>query len=116
MKYDECYMNHENIAKKAGIEPMSLLKLIKIHLVELEKLGDVRYIKFKAYTRGNPQHIYLLNKKQTMYLVFIIKNNEKALKWKFEIAQTFEELMVGKNDQNLAGKALGVDLVKVVEG
>lgn len=90
----------EIIAKETDYEHKAIIQRIYKHEKELKYFGvispcDVEKTSTKNWKnekRGRPQKIFYLNKNQTMLLIMFLKNNDKVVKFKFEIAKQFVKM------------------------
>ncbi|MCW6665495.1 Rha family transcriptional regulator [Aerococcaceae bacterium NML191219] len=89
----ELYTTHLIIAKCAGIEKVSVRKLIDKHKSELEEFGILSFEMTKINNgRGRPQKIYHLNEQQATLLITWLDNTEPVRKFKLELVQAFFDL------------------------
>ena len=93
MSKAEVVTNHVVIAEYAGLNRISVRKLIDNNISDLEELGKVS---FKMTTlddsRGQKVKIYQLNRNQAMLLITWLDNTEPVRAFKLALVKRFDEL------------------------
>ena len=95
MSKAEVVTNHVVIAQYAGLNKISVRKLIDNNKQDLEQLGILSFEMTKpnkGSTGGRPTKIYQLNRNQAMLLITWLDNTETVRAFKLALVQRFDEM------------------------
>ena len=93
MSKAEVVTNHVVIAQYAGLNKISVRKLIDNNISDLEELGKVSFEMTKITEgRGRQTKIYQLNRNQAMLLITWLDNTEPVRAFKLALVQRFDEM------------------------
>ncbi len=95
MSRAEVVTNHIVIAQYAGLNKISVRKLIDNNKQDLEDLGILSFEMtkpIKGSTGGRPTKIYQLNRNQAMLLITWLDNTEPVRAFKLALVKRFDEL------------------------
>ena len=95
MSKAEVVTNHVVIAEYAGLNKISVRKLIDNNKQDLEELGILSFEMtkpIKGSTGGRPTKIYQLNRNQAMLLITWLDNTEPVRAFKLALVQRFDEM------------------------
>ena len=95
MSKAEVVTNHIVIAQYAGLNKISVRKLIDNNKQDLEELGILSFEMtkpIKGSTGGHPTKIYQLNRNQAMLLITWLDNTEPVRAFKLALVKRFDEL------------------------
>ena len=95
MSKAEVVTNHVVIAEYAGLNKISVRKLIDNNKQDLEELGILSFEMtkpIKGSTGGRPTKIYQLNRNQAMLLITWLDNTEPVRAFKLALVKRFDEL------------------------
>ncbi|NEX53840.1 hypothetical protein GTP07_12780 [Lactococcus lactis] len=93
MSKAEVVTNHVVIAEYAGLNKISVRKLIDNNISDLEELGKVSFEMTKITEgRGRQTKIYQLNRNQAMLLITWLDNTEPVRAFKLALVKRFDEL------------------------
>ena len=93
MSRAEVVTNHVVIAEHAGLERISVRKLIDNNISDLEELGKVSFeMTALDDSRGQKVKIYQLNRNQAMLLITWLDNTEIVRAFKLALVKRFDEM------------------------
>lgn len=95
MSKTEVATTHIVIAEYAGLDKISVRKLIDNNIADLEQLGIVSFEMTKpkkGSQGGRPTKIYLLNRNQAMLVISWLDNTEPVKAFKLALVKRFDEL------------------------
>ena len=93
MSKTEVATTHIVIAEYAGLNKISVRKLIDNNIADLEQLGKVSFEMTKITEgRGRNTKIYLLNRNQAMLVISWLDNTEPVKAFKLALVKRFDEL------------------------
>lgn len=93
MSKAEVVTNHIVIAENAGLDKISVRKLIDNNKKDLEELGKVSFEMTKITEgRGRNTKIYQLNRNQAMLLITWLDNTETVRAFKLALVKRFDEM------------------------
>ena len=95
MSKTEVATTHIVIAEYAGLNKISVRKLIDNNITDLEQLGIVSFEMTKpkkGSQGGRPTKIYLLNRNQAMLVISWLDNTEPVKAFKLALVKRFDEL------------------------
>lgn len=93
MSKAEVVTNHVVIAQYAGLNKISVRKLIDNNISDLEELGKVSFeMTTLDDSRGQKVKIYQLNRNQAMLLITWLDNTEPVRAFKLDLVKRFDEL------------------------
>ncbi|GFO52157.1 MULTISPECIES: Rha family transcriptional regulator [Lactococcus] len=95
MRKAEVVTNHIVIAEHAGLDKISVRKLIDNNKQDLEELGILSFEMtkpIKGSTGGRPTKIYQLNRNQAMLLITWLDNTETVRAFKLALVKRFDEM------------------------
>ena len=93
MSKTEVVTTHIVIAEYAGLNKISVRKLIDNNIADLEQLGKVSFEMTKITEgRGRNTKIYLLNRNQAMLVISWLDNTEPVKAFKLALVKRFDEL------------------------
>lgn len=85
------YTTHRIIAECAGVNDITVRKLIDLHKTELERFGKVSF-EMTALPSGQQGKNYRLNEQQATLLITFMRNTEAVTQFKMELVKQFFEL------------------------
>lgn len=89
----EVATNHIVIAECAGLDKISVLKLIDNNITDLEQRGKVSFeMTKKTEGRARNTKIYQLNRNQAMLVITWMENTEPVKDFKLALVKRFDEL------------------------
>lgn len=89
LKNNEAFTTSKIIAEGANIQHESVVRLIKEHLLNLERWGKINFSDFKSGKRGRPTRIFYLNEQQATLLITFLDNTETVISFKTELVDQF---------------------------
>ncbi len=93
MSKAEVVTNHVVIAQYAGLNRISVRKLIDKNIQDLKKLGKVSFeMTALDDSRGQKVKIYQLNRNQSMLLITWLDNTETVRAFKLALVKRFDEM------------------------
>lgn len=93
MSKAEVVTNHVVIAEYAGLNRISVRKLIDNNISDLEELGKVSFeMTVLDDSRGQKVKVYQLNRNQAMLLITWLDNTEPVRAFKLALVKRFDEL------------------------
>lgn len=95
MSKAEVVTNHVVIAEHAGLNKISVRKLIDNNKKDMEALGVLSFQMtkpIKGSTGGRPTKIYQLNRNQAMLLITWLDNTEAVRAFKLALVKRFDEM------------------------
>ena len=92
LKNDEVFTDSLVISLGTGVEHRKLKQAIRKYKVQIEGFGKL-YAPFRAEsTGGRKTEYYILNEAQATFLITLLKNTEKVVKFKAELVKQFYEM------------------------
>ena len=92
LKNDEVFTDSLVISLGTGVEHRKLKQAIRKYKVQIEDFGKL-YAPFRAEsTGGRKTEYYILNEAQATFLITLLKNTEKVVKFKAELVKQFYEM------------------------
>ena len=92
LKNDEVFTDSLVISLGTGVEHRKLKQAIRKYRVQIEGFGKL-YAPFRAEsTGGRKTEYYILNEAQATFLITLLKNTEKVVKFKAELVKQFYEM------------------------
>lgn len=95
MSKSEVATNHIVIAEYAGLDKISVRKLIDNNIADLEQLGVLSFEMTKpnkGSQGGRPTKIYQLNRNQAMLVITWLDNTQTVRAFKLALVKRFDEL------------------------
>ena len=93
MSKAEVATNHVVIAEYAGLDKISVRKLIDNNIADLEQLGKVSFeMTALDDSRGQKVKVYQLNRNQAMLVITWLDNTEPVKAFKLALVKRFDEL------------------------
>lgn len=92
LKNDEVFTDSLVISLGTGVEHRKLKQAIRKYKDQIEDFGKL-YAPFRAEsTGGRKTEYYILNEAQATFLITLLKNTEKVVKFKAELVKQFYEM------------------------
>lgn len=81
----------EDIASGYGLQHASVIKLVRRYAGDLASFGEVRF-EIRLTQQGTPREYALLNERQAVLLLTLMRNTVKVVKFKVQLIQQFSRM------------------------